>query len=182
VRVAADCERQNYHPIYLIQGSGFAGSYLTSPGIKDNMWAEMPDVPFTSTIAAVQAMNASVDKYYPGLRQSPSNWTEANLIAWASGMLLEDAVKAGGLGPSTTPSRGRYRARFAQGRHLGWHVAASDLHRQPAPQDRLLVHGSRDEWRGQRGEQWPNHLRELQFVLIVGCVEKLAPRLDRVGA
>jgi branched-chain amino acid transport system substrate-binding protein len=104
VRVAADCERQNYHPIYLIQGSGFAGSYLTSPGIKDNMWAEMPDVPFTSTIAAVQAMNASVDKYYPGLRQSPSNWTEANLIAWASGMLLEDAVKAGGLGPSTTPS------------------------------------------------------------------------------
>jgi branched-chain amino acid transport system substrate-binding protein len=104
VRVAADCNRQNYHPIYLIQGSGLASTYLTSPGIKDNMWAEMPDVPFTSTIPAIQAMNSAVDKYYPGLRQNASSWTEANEIAWASGMLLEDAVKAGGLGASDTPS------------------------------------------------------------------------------
>ncbi len=104
VRVAADCNRQNYHPIYLIQGSGLASTYLTSPGIKDNMWAEMPDVPFTSTIPAIQAMNSAVDKYYPGLRQNASSWTEANEIAWASGVLLEDAVKAGGLGASDTPS------------------------------------------------------------------------------
>ena len=47
------------------------------------MWAEMPDVPFTSTIPAIQAMNSAVDTCSPGLRQNASSWTEANEIAWA---------------------------------------------------------------------------------------------------
>jgi branched-chain amino acid transport system substrate-binding protein len=48
-------------------------------------------------------MNTAVDKYYPGLRNNP-NWSESGAIAWASGILLEDAVKAGGLTSSGTPS------------------------------------------------------------------------------
>ena len=105
VRVAADCLRQGYHPIYLVEGQGFANIYVTDPGIKDNLWSEMPDVPYTSTIPAVQAMNAAVDKYEPGLRHN-INWSEGDLITWTSGKLLEAAVKAGGLTPSGTPSAG----------------------------------------------------------------------------
>jgi branched-chain amino acid transport system substrate-binding protein len=49
-------------------------------------------------------MNAAVDKYYPGLRQNPNLWGEFVVLSWPSGLLLEHAVKAGGLGPSDTPS------------------------------------------------------------------------------
>jgi branched-chain amino acid transport system substrate-binding protein len=102
VRVASDCQRQGYKPIYLVEGQGFANNYLTGP-ISANLWSEMPDVPYTSSIPAVQAMNAAVDKYEPGLR-SNVNWAEGDLITWTSGKLLEAAVKAGGLTPSGTPS------------------------------------------------------------------------------
>ncbi len=45
-----------------------------------------------------------MDKYYPGLRKSASNWGEGNAIAWDSGGPLEDAVKDGGLTATDTPS------------------------------------------------------------------------------
>jgi branched-chain amino acid transport system substrate-binding protein len=102
-RVAQDCVRQGYKPAYLVEGQGFANNYISNPAISANLWSEMPDIPFTSNIPAVQAMNAAVDKYEPGLRQN-INWSEGDLITWTSGELLEAAVKAGGLTASGTPS------------------------------------------------------------------------------
>ena len=49
-------------------------------------------------------MNAAVDKYYPTLRGNPNSWNQGAAESWPAGLLLEDAAKAGGLGPSDTPS------------------------------------------------------------------------------
>jgi branched-chain amino acid transport system substrate-binding protein len=49
-------------------------------------------------------MNTALDKYYPGLRHNPNTFSEQSAGSWVSGLLLRDAVKAGGLGPSDTPS------------------------------------------------------------------------------
>ena len=65
-----------------------------------------------------------MDKYYPGLRKSASNWGEGgNAIAWDSGGPLEDAVKDGGLTATDTPSeaeivKGLYASTGT--RSMGW--------------------------------------------------------------
>jgi branched-chain amino acid transport system substrate-binding protein len=53
VRAAADCLRQNYEPVYLVEGQGFTNIYMTEPGIKDNLWSEMPAVPYTCVAATL---------------------------------------------------------------------------------------------------------------------------------
>ena len=49
-------------------------------------------------------MNAAVTRYYPTLSKNQSEYTGAVSLAWTSGLLLADAVKAGGLQASGTPS------------------------------------------------------------------------------
>lgn len=103
-RVATDCTRQGYHPIYISSGATFDKTMTTTPGVMSNSWYESDDLPFFADTPAVNAMNAAVDKYYPGLRSS-KYWTGGvSVEPWASGILLADAVKAGGIGPSDTPT------------------------------------------------------------------------------
>ncbi len=103
-RVGQDCSRQGYEPIYVTEGSGYTNLLTTAPGIKDNLWSEFSNMPFWSSAPEVQAMNTAVDKYYPGLRNNANEWSELAALEWPSGLLLGDAVKAGGLGTSDTPS------------------------------------------------------------------------------
>lgn len=105
-RVASDCSRQGYHPIYISSGESFDPSMLTTEGIKQNSWYESNDLPFfVTTNPAIRAMDAAVNKYYPGLVNKPILWSGATSDeVWASGLLLMDAVKAGGLGSGATPS------------------------------------------------------------------------------
>jgi branched-chain amino acid transport system substrate-binding protein len=105
-RVATDCSRQGYHPTYISSGESFDPSMLTTPGVKDNSWYESNNLPFfDSSNPQIQAMDAAVNKYYPGLVNKPILWSgDTSSEVWASGLLLMDAVKAGGLGPSDTPS------------------------------------------------------------------------------
>ena len=49
-------------------------------------------------------MNAAVEKYYPGLVENKTVWSEAGVLSWTSGLLLDDAIKAGGLTATDTPS------------------------------------------------------------------------------
>lgn len=101
-RVAADCARQGYNPTYVTEGEVF-GMNLAS-ALKNNLWLEDPDIPFFANIPAVQAFNAAMDKYYPGLREDANRLNQDAFMAWISGKLLEDAIKAGGLTASDTPS------------------------------------------------------------------------------
>jgi branched-chain amino acid transport system substrate-binding protein len=45
-----------------------------------------------------------MDKYYPGVRENNNLFVEDAFTLWTSGVLLEDAVKAGGLTASATPT------------------------------------------------------------------------------
>ena len=62
-------------------------------------WTAWPTTP------AVKAANTAINKYYPGL-QKPSNifYSEVGFMSWVSGVLLETALKAGGLTAKGTPS------------------------------------------------------------------------------
>jgi branched-chain amino acid transport system substrate-binding protein len=104
VRVGQDCSQQGYHPIYVSEGPGFGNTLTTAAGIKDSLWTGFNVTPYFANTPAMTAMNAAVDKYYPGLRQNSTVWSESAAQAWPGGQLLEDAVKGGGLTSSATPS------------------------------------------------------------------------------
>jgi hypothetical protein len=76
-----------------------------TPGLKDHLWNEFQATPFFATsIPAVKTANAAIEKYYPGLQENAQLYNETDFMAWISGMLLQDAVTAGGLTPSATPT------------------------------------------------------------------------------
>ncbi len=103
-RVAANCAQQNYSPIWITEGEGFGLIMASTAGLKDKLWSEYSTAPFFDHIPAVTAMNTAVDKYYPGLRSNENSWSQLAAEAWASGILLDNAVKASHLTPSGTPS------------------------------------------------------------------------------
>jgi branched-chain amino acid transport system substrate-binding protein len=103
-KVAGDCAQQGYHPIFLQEGLGFTSLVLSTPALSKNTWEQFNDLPYTTNAPEVQAMNTAVDKYYPGLRSNVNVWGEFPAMGWLSGLLLSDAVKAGGLTASGTPS------------------------------------------------------------------------------
>jgi branched-chain amino acid transport system substrate-binding protein len=76
----------------------------TATGLRNNFWLEFDSMPFFANVPGVQAMNAALDKYYPGLRTNATLFVQADADAWYAGLLLRDAVKAGGLTASDTPS------------------------------------------------------------------------------
>jgi branched-chain amino acid transport system substrate-binding protein len=102
-KVATDCSQQGYHPLYVIDGLDLSPTFATTPGLKDNLAGPSDDLPLYASSPAITAMNAALDKYYPGLRKDPY-YDEAVTNAWTSGLLLEAAAKAGGLGANGSPT------------------------------------------------------------------------------
>jgi len=102
-RVATDCARQGYNPIYVAEGGGFGMNMVSAPGLNNNLWLESIGVPFFANTPTVQAADAAIDKYYPGLRSSLV-WNENAIMGWSTGLLLEDALKGGGLTSSSDPT------------------------------------------------------------------------------
>ncbi len=106
-KVGEDCSTQGYNPIYVTEGAGFSMAQASTPGLKKNLWSEYNLYPFWSNAPQVQAMNTALDKYYPGLRENTVSFSEGSVLGWTDGLLLNDAVKAGGLTTSATPARRR---------------------------------------------------------------------------
>jgi branched-chain amino acid transport system substrate-binding protein len=102
-RVANDCAQQGYNPAYIEEGEGFA-NILLKGAISKNLWDEFNNLPFFASTPAVQQLNAAVDKYYPTLRKNPETYSALAAWAWVAGLLLQDAIKAGGLTATDTPS------------------------------------------------------------------------------
>jgi branched-chain amino acid transport system substrate-binding protein len=102
-RVAANCAQQNYEPIWVTEGEGFGLQMAATPGLETKLWSDYGTAPFFDKIPATAAMDKAVDKYYPGLRQNQNAWTQIAAEAWASGILLSDAVTASHIGTSGTP-------------------------------------------------------------------------------
>jgi branched-chain amino acid transport system substrate-binding protein len=97
-RVAQNCSQQGYHPLYVIDGQSLSPSFSSTPGIRDNLIGPSPNVPFYADSPAMRAMNAALDRYYPGMRKDPAKFTEYAMGAWPSGLLFAAAARAGGLG------------------------------------------------------------------------------------
>ena len=103
-RVATDCDKQGFDPTYVGGGASWSQALATTPGLKRDTWDWYNNLPYWVNTPSTQEMKAAVNKYYPGLQNNPLLWTDEAAAAWPSGLLLEDALKAGGLGPSDTPS------------------------------------------------------------------------------
>lgn len=104
IRFGTNCHQQSYDPIYVTEGFGYSDDQGQAPGLRQNLWSEYSTLPYWVNTAQVQAMDAAVDKYYPGIRNNTATWSQGVSSSWASGILLEDAVKAGGLTATATPS------------------------------------------------------------------------------
>jgi branched-chain amino acid transport system substrate-binding protein len=104
-RIAADCSRQGYNPIFVVEGAGFGLVEAPAAGLKNGLWVEFPAIPFfDSSNAGVQASNTAMDKYFPGVRENANLYNEDSFMGWIAGVLLEHAVKAGGLTAGGAPS------------------------------------------------------------------------------
>ena len=100
-KVASDCAKQGYHPIWVADGLDLAPSFANIPG---GLYVNVTNVPYFANTPAIQTMNAAFDKYFPGMRNS-STFSEGTASMWDSGLLFADAAKAGGLGANgTTPT------------------------------------------------------------------------------
>jgi branched-chain amino acid transport system substrate-binding protein len=110
-KVAQDCSQQGYHPIYVLDGEDLTASFATTTGLEDNLVGPSPNVPFYASTPAVTAMNAALDKYYPGLRENKSVYNEFSMGSWVAGLLFQAAAKAGGVGANgTTPTSAQVTA------------------------------------------------------------------------
>ncbi len=103
-RVAEDCNKQGYNPIYITEGTGFTNQALTTPGLMDHLWSPYPILPYFSSDSAVTAMNTVIDKYYPGITQNASTWSQFAAQAWTAGLLVAQAVKNAGVTAGDTVS------------------------------------------------------------------------------
>jgi branched-chain amino acid transport system substrate-binding protein len=103
-KVAQDCAQQSYKPIYITEGEGFALNLASTAGLSTKLWSDYGTVPFFAKIPAIKAMNKAVDKYYPGLRNNTTAWSQIAAEGWASGLLLHDAVVGSGLSAKATPT------------------------------------------------------------------------------
>jgi len=137
-KVGTDCDKQGYDPIFVTGGGSYSPALATTPGFKSNSWYWYSNVPYWANTPATQAMTSALDKYYPGLTRDTVLWNQSGANAWPSGVLLEHAVKAGGLGPSDTPSAAEIvkGLNSLQGDNLdGWYAPMTFVAGQAHPQN-----------------------------------------------
>jgi branched-chain amino acid transport system substrate-binding protein len=102
-RVATDCNKQGYNPAFIQEGTGFTMALAEAPGVKNHLWQSYPVTPFWATDRPeVKAMVDAVDKYYPGLTDDKSGFSEFGAQGWAGGKLIEVGVKNSGVQASGT--------------------------------------------------------------------------------
>lgn len=103
-RIGTDCATQNYDPVYIAEGAIYSDVFTTTAGLKNDSLFAFPTAPYFYQIPAYVAMDQAVDKYYPGLRNNPTEWAQQTTWGWPAGELLLEAVKAGGLTRNDTPT------------------------------------------------------------------------------
>lgn len=101
--VARVCDRQGYHPTYVIPGLNFNPGFLTDAGLKLNTWMSYSSFPYNVDRPFTKEMTNAVRRYYPKDLKNP-DFGPSSETAWVSGILLEHAVKAGGLKRGDTPT------------------------------------------------------------------------------
>jgi branched-chain amino acid transport system substrate-binding protein len=97
LRVAASCAQQGYKPHLVSAGGAFQASFAGAPGTNGMIAAE-PTVPFFDTSnPTIQTMTSAFNQYEPGTTTSPT-YSDTAVWQWATGTLIAQAAKAGGVG------------------------------------------------------------------------------------
>jgi branched-chain amino acid transport system substrate-binding protein len=106
VESAQNCVQVGYSPIFSIPGVAYSPLIAATNPLNVNLHAGFQGVPLFSTIPEVEKMNAAYNKYFPGLiaNYTVSDYEQHAVTAWASGLLLQDAVKASKLTRTGKPS------------------------------------------------------------------------------
>jgi branched-chain amino acid transport system substrate-binding protein len=98
---ASSCSLEGYHPAY------FAGTenWGAFPALAKNTWMSGETVPyFYAKSTAIQTYTKLMNKYYPGQFKNPTFDPGNSLGIYAGGLLLHDALIAGGLTTSSKPT------------------------------------------------------------------------------
>lgn len=105
-KVASDCATQGYTPYIIEQGTGYTSQVLDADGAKDNLWAPFPSLPFfDADNPLVKEFRDTVEAKYPNLfTDAADTMSQYAAQAWTAGLLIEAAVKAGGLEAGDTVS------------------------------------------------------------------------------
>jgi branched-chain amino acid transport system substrate-binding protein len=103
-KVAADCSRQGWNPIYITQGAAFGMNMVSVPGLSQNLWMQFATLPFFADTPAVRAFNTAMDKHYPGVRQNTSVFIHNAFMGWVSAKLLEQAIRSSGAPAGEKPT------------------------------------------------------------------------------
>jgi len=88
-KAATDCAAQGWSPTEI--AAAVSSNMNTDPQFE-GMLASQQDIPYFVHNAATRDFWSALDKYAPTLHLSP-NFGEQSIIAWAQGVLLQDAIK-----------------------------------------------------------------------------------------
>lgn len=92
-RVATDCDKQGYDPIYITEGTGYTDLALTTPGLKDHLWSEFPNLPYFADSPLVKDMLSAVDSVDASVRKNPNAWSQNVVQTWAGALMIAKAIK-----------------------------------------------------------------------------------------
>ena len=93
-KIAEDCARQNYHPAWIIPGEAIGPGYLTTSSFNHTFSGAVTQ-PWFSKAPVMANFDAAMKKY----TKINLNTVEEPLLAtdaWASGLMLQEAVKLSG--------------------------------------------------------------------------------------
>ena len=99
-RVAEDCDRQDFHPVYQIGVIQWSPAMLKQPGLKDGTWGSASNYPFfDETQPEIKRMRNAIKAYFPDVLSADNKDTPGQLLVsmWAGGVLLERATAAAGI-------------------------------------------------------------------------------------
>ncbi len=100
-RVVADCARQGYTPHLLAVSGAYQEGFLGTPG-TNGMIAVDANVPFFDLSSpAIKSMTNDLNETNPSITKS-SSYADPAVWNWAVGTIIDEALKAGKLGASTT--------------------------------------------------------------------------------
>lgn len=99
-KVAADCDKQGFRPVYQIGVIQWSPSMLTAPGLKDGTYGAAGNYPFfDQTQPEIKRMTDAINKFDPRVLAADNKDTPGQLLVsmWAGGLLLEKAVPKMGI-------------------------------------------------------------------------------------
>ena len=94
LNVAKSCDRQGYHPAWIIPGEAISNKYLGSP-LFNNAFGSPADLPWFANVPANADFKAAMAAANLNLTTSDLPLTATD--AWAAGLLFEKAVQLSGV-------------------------------------------------------------------------------------